>query len=239
MKRIVGVYLDPVKSKRDLENNIDKVLGQLKETLMNDMNEEKATKLLFWLNQWSADYLKNEGNFDYKSLISYKRGNIVKANLGFRVGSEQGGLHYAVVLDNHNHRSSKVLMVVPIRSLPEDKNPEDINKDYEVFLGYGIFKDEINAVQRKIKTLSRQIEQKKRNNEDYSKEAKQLNRLNKELSSLNQGSVAQVSQCCALSKMRIYNPKHFRDKLSTFVLCEDKLGEIEEKFKELYFKNHE
>ncbi len=236
MGKFVGVFLDKVRDKNDLEGNIDKVMAQLKETLLNDIDMGTAVKLLFWLNQWGADYLKNEKNFDYKSLMRYKRGNIVKANFGFKVGSEQGGLHYAVVLDNRNRKSNRVLMVVPIEPLPDGKSPDDINDDYEVFLGYGIFKDEINDVQKRITVLEKKIDEKKANKENFSKETRQLQKYRKELASLNKGSVAQVAQTCAMSKIRIYNPKHSGDKFSGFVLDEDKLDEIEAKIRNLYFK---
>lgn len=239
MAKITGAYLDKVNDKKDLEGNIDKVMDQLKATLLNDMDIGKATKLLFWINQWGADYLKNESNFEYMSLMRYKRGNVVRANFGFKVGSEQGGLHYAVVLDNKNHKSNKVLMVVPIESLTNGKKPEDINEEYEVFLGYGIFKDEIAYVKNKIGKLNEKITKLKADGKDCAREIKKANKLKKELASLNKGSVAQIAQTCAMSKIRIYNPKHTGDRYSTFILDEDKLNEIEEKFKNLYFKKDE
>lgn len=239
MGKFVGVFLNEVRNKKDLEGNIDKVLNQLKNTLLNEIEMDKSKKLLFWLNEWGADYLKNEDNFDYMSLMRYKRGNVVKADFGFKIGSEQGGLHYAVVLDNRNDKSNKVLMVVPIESLSDNMKPEEINKDYEVFLGYGIFKDEIASVEKKIAKLETQIEELKNKKEDYSKQYKNLGRLKKELTSLNKGSVAQIAQICAMSKIRIYNPTHTGDRFSTFVLDDDKLKEIEEKIKNLYFKKDE
>lgn len=238
MAKITGVYLEKVHNKEGLEKNVDKVLAQLKDTIMNDMDMGTAEKYLYWLNQLGADYIKNERNFNYMSLMRYKRGSIVRANFGFKIGSEQGGLHYAVVLDNRNHKSNKVLMVVPIESLPDGKHPNEINKDYEVFLGYGIFKDEIDHVEQRISSLQNEISNLKAARKDCSKQLKRLNRFQKELTSLKKGSVAQVAQTCAMSKIRIYNPKHSGDKLSTFILDEDKLTEIEDKLKELYFKKN-
>lgn len=239
MAKITGVYLDKVNNKKDLEGNIDKVLAQLKNTILNDMDLNTAEKYLYWLNQLGADYIKNEKKFNYMSLMRYKRGSVVKANFGFKIGSEQGGLHYAVVLDNRNHKSNKVLMVVPIESLPDGKNPADINKNYEVFLGYGIFKDEIDYVEKRISSLQRKISKLKADKKDCFKQERQLRKLRKELVSLNKGSVAQIAQTCAMSKIRIYNPKHTKDRYSSFILDDDKLNEIERKLKELYFKKTE
>ena len=111
------------------------------------------------------------------SLMRYKRGSIVKANFGFKIGSEQGGLHYAVVLDNKNHKSNKVLMVVPIESLSDGKSPDDINEEYEVFLGYGIFKDEIAYVEKRISDLENKISKLKTDKKDCSRQVIQLQKL--------------------------------------------------------------
>lgn len=238
MAKNTGVYLKRVNDKKDLEDNIDKVLGQLKNTLLNGMDTSKATKLLYWINQWGGDYLQNERTFDYMSLMRYKRGSIVRANFGFKVGSELGGLHYALVLDNRNHKSSKVLMVVPIGSLSDGENPEDIHNDYEVFLGYGIFKDEIIYVEEKIAELEAKIDGLKENKKNCLKEVKELEKSKKELISLKKGSVAQVAQTCAMSKIRIYNPKHIKDRYGSFVCDDDKINEIEEKIKNLYFRKN-
>jgi hypothetical protein len=236
MGKRVGVFINPIKGKKDLSDNIDKVLNQLKSTMLNNLDIDTSTKLLYWLNEWGADYLKNENNFDYKKIMRYKRGNIIKVDLGFKIGSEQGGLHYALILDNYNNKSNKVLMTVPIESLPNNKSLDDIDKRYEVFLGYGIFKDDIKYIENKIKIVESKIKDMVSRKENTSKENKQLMKLKKELESLNKGSVAQVAQTCALSKIRIYYPIHTGDRLSTFILSDDKLEEIENKFNKLYFE---
>ena len=60
---------------------------------------------------------KNEKQFDPKKLIKYRRGNIVSVHLGYNIGSEQGGLHYGLVIDNNNEKSSKVITIIPLRCL--------------------------------------------------------------------------------------------------------------------------
>ena len=181
-----------------------------------------------------ADYLKNESTFDYRELIRYKKGSIVEADLGFKIGSEQGGLHYCIVLDNRNTKDNRVLMVVPLESLPDNKSLNDINEDYEVFLGYGIFKDDIEKLEKNIEKLHNKIIIKEKNNEDVLKQKGILEYLKKELLKLKKGSVAQIAQVCALSKLRIYTPKHIGDTFSTFQVSETKMKEIEEKFTKLY-----
>ena len=45
--------------------------------------------------------LKREVNFAPFFFKKYSRGDIVKVNLGFNIGSEQGGLHYAIVVEDN------------------------------------------------------------------------------------------------------------------------------------------
>lgn len=53
--------------------------------------------------------------------IAYKRGNIVKVQFGFNIGSEYGGLYYGVILDNKNAHNSPVATVIPLTSAREDR----------------------------------------------------------------------------------------------------------------------
>lgn len=51
-----------------------------------DLEEYKKSDILaYWINDF-ANYHDNEKNFDSTKLKRYKRGNIIKANLGFNVG---------------------------------------------------------------------------------------------------------------------------------------------------------
>ncbi len=84
----------------------------------------KADKLSYWLTDWIT-FLDFEPDFSPQSLRRYKRGEIVKVHLGFNIGSEEGGLHYAVVLDKNNAKSSPVLTIVPLTSV---KPHTDINR---------------------------------------------------------------------------------------------------------------
>ena len=85
---------------------------------------EKHIKKAHLISYWIKDYTKFldfEEKFDPTRNIAYKRGNIVKVNFGFNIGSEYGGLHFGVVLDKHNDHSSPVLTVIPLTSLKENK----------------------------------------------------------------------------------------------------------------------
>lgn len=64
-------------------------------------SRKKADLICYWLKDY-INFLSSEKDFDSKKLKRYKRGDVVKVHLGFRIGSEEGGLHYAVVLDTNN-----------------------------------------------------------------------------------------------------------------------------------------
>ena len=86
-----------------------------------ELEEYKKSHLLaYWINDFS-DYHDIERNFDYSKLKTFKRGDIVKVNLGFNIGSELGGLHYCIVLNKHDNPYSKVLNVIPLTSKKDGK----------------------------------------------------------------------------------------------------------------------
>ena len=78
--------------------------------------------------------LRSEKDFNPTNLKTYKRGDIIKVNLGFNIGSELGGLHYCVVIDKKNNRNSPVITVIPLSSQKTDK----INKN-SIMLGNEIY----------------------------------------------------------------------------------------------------
>ena len=93
-----------------------------------NMDFSLANKLLYWLNDWSGYILPNEKSFKYNELIKYEQYSIFEANFGFNVGSEAGGLHYGVIIDKNNSKSSKILMVIPFKSLDEGETEDDTYK---------------------------------------------------------------------------------------------------------------
>ena len=55
-----------------------------------ELEEYKKSNLLaYWIKDFS-DYHDNEGSFDTTTLKTFKRGDIIKANLGFNIGDELG-----------------------------------------------------------------------------------------------------------------------------------------------------
>lgn len=116
-----GVYLSKTLTTEDVIQNKKKAiesLNALLESLINDPSEQhlkKANLISYWLKDFSS-YIKFEEKFSPERLIRYSRGNVIRANLGFNVGKEMGGLHYAVILDNDNKRNADVVTIIPLSS---------------------------------------------------------------------------------------------------------------------------
>lgn len=91
-----------------------------------------------------------EETFDPKKNIAYKRGDIIKLNFGFNIGSEYGGLHYAVVINNKNPHNSSVVTVVPLTS---QKNKQSVHPN-DVELGNEIYR----SLKLKYDTITQQIQ---------------------------------------------------------------------------------
>ena len=100
--------------------------------IIENMDEKRGDIFIDWLKT-NNKYLVWEENFDPSYLRAYKRSEIVLAHFGFNVGAEYGGMHYAVVIRNSSKNNPNV-NVVPLSSLEEGEDKEDIHKD-RVFLG--------------------------------------------------------------------------------------------------------
>ena len=148
-----GVFIDNKSSKNSVQNNARGVFTQFYNTIMR-MDYPLANKLLYWLNDWSGYILPNEKTFNYSDLIKYEQYSIFEANFGFNVGSEAGGLHYGVIIDKDNSKSSKILMVIPFKSLDEGETEEDIDSRTEVYLGDKVFEIEVNRQNEKLRRIN-------------------------------------------------------------------------------------
>lgn len=205
----------------------------------------KADKLSYWLEDW-ATFLDYEPEFIPTNLRRYKRGEIIKVHLGFNIGSEEGGLHYAVVLDKNNAKSSPVLTIVPLTSL---KPHVDVNnlKSGSVFLGNELFTnlsakisstqkhfaEEIALLQVLVNNLDDNTSDEERASlltrvENATANSELLNRMRSEVSRMKRGSIALVNQITTISKIRIYDPKTDHDILSNIKLSNEKLDLIDD-----------
>ena len=134
--------------KNDSIGKLDSLLSDFINSSDSHMNK-KASLLSYWLNSYTQ-YIRTEDSFDSTKLKSYKRGDIIKANFGFNIGSECGGLHYAIVVNVNNARNSSVLTVIPLTSYKEG----DAIHPNDVFLGNEIYRN----LKLKYDTISQNLQ---------------------------------------------------------------------------------
>lgn len=186
------------------------------------------------------------------SLRRYKRGEIVKVHLGFNVGSEEGGLHYAVVLDKNNAKSSPVITIIPLTSVKPHTDVTKL-KNGSIFLGNELFamlkskiSSETKNLKEKIKELQELVNELNDENSDNqmaiidpkldiaNRDLELLDKMKAEVLKMKCGSIALVNQITTISKIRIYDPKTDHDILSGIRLSNEKLDliddEIQKKF---------
>lgn len=206
----------------------------------------KSDKLSYWLEDWTT-FLDYESSFSSSSLKRYKRGEIIKAHLGFNIGSEEGGLHYAAVVEKDNSIYNPVITIVPLTSIKPKKDLSNL-KSGEVLLGnelYTKFAFKFKTLYQEAKAENEKLIveiQRLKNSKDWSESymdnlenmqksvEDQINTLYKmknEISKMERGSIALVNQITTISKIRIYNPKTTKDILSGITLSNDGLNKID------------
>lgn len=201
----------------------------------------KADKLSYWIKDW-VTFLNFESSFSPSSLRRYKRGEIIKVHLGYNIGSEEGGLHYCVVLDKNNSINSPVVTVVPLTSLKQDSDIKKLHKG-DVYLGDELFRrlsakllSIIESQQTRISNLEELIKNPNSATAKYEialrlKEAQNegelLDRISKEVQRMKTGSIALTNQITTISKIRIYDPKTNHDILSGIKLTSEELDLID------------
>lgn len=220
----------------------------------NKKVQSKSDKLSYWIEDWTT-FLGFESEFSPKSLRKYKRGQIIKAHLGYNVGSEEGGLHYCVVVDKENSINSPVVTIVPLTSVKKDMDVSHLHKG-NVYLGNELFTNlsskiasTKNGIIATTKTLRSTLETMKSNNgfeckdvyeqfmsdlEAAEKEQDLLERMKQEINKMKRGSIALVPQIRTISKIRIYDPKTKHDILSNVKLSNEKLDMIDAEIIQLY-----
>ena len=136
---------------KKLNSLLESLIAKSAPSTENDTDYQKKAALISkWITQY-ANYISFEEKFSPHKLIGYKRGDIVFVNFGFNIGSEFGGEHYAVVIDNNNDRNSSTITVVPLSSYKPGKeiHPNDL------YLGNELFE----KLQLKLKILAPQLKE--------------------------------------------------------------------------------
>lgn len=225
----------------------DSALDELK-TYMDSLEETQGSKLAYWVKDY-VHLLQQEANFQPRKLIRYKRGAIVKVHLGYRIGSEEGGLHYAVVMDSQNALSSPVLTVIPLTSI---KPGFDISKMHRsnVHLGNEVY-DLLNDTLAQEFTIATQTlnehseewlegdlttDQKQEMN-NLREQILYCKRMMNEIKRMKQGSIALVGQITTVSKLRVRDPRYPNDALSNIRLSSSTLDALDAKVQELFGPN--
>lgn len=165
-----------------------------------DLEEYKKSHLLaYWINDFS-NYHDEESTFDCSKIKIFKRGNIVKANLGFNIGNELGGLHYCIVLNKNDNPKNGTLNVIPLTSK---------NKNYKgcINLGNEIYELLNKNLQFKENTLYNLVKENNNSNitNQMQKEIECIHKLSVEVKKMKQNSVALINQITTISKQRLFD----------------------------------
>lgn len=230
--------------KNDSINTLNTYLDTLIDSINANQNL-KADKLSYWINDW-VTFLDYESAFSPSSLRRYKRGEIIKVHLGFNIGSEEGGLHYAVVLDKENTKSSPVITIVPLTSVKETTDIANLKKG-SIFLGNDLFTnlsakvsstrkfltDELDLMDKLLNdriangSTRAEVNEMQIRIDAATEKINLLSRMKCEVQKMKSGSIALVNQITTISKIRIYDPKTDHDILSNIKLSNEKLDLID------------
>ena len=226
----------------NVEDLIKKAVSSLQSYFANCLSDpseriQKSAKLIAY---WICDYIRfieSEPRLKRREWKKYKRGDVLKVHLGYRIGNEEGGLHYAIVLDTDNDIRSGVITVLPLTSVKPGIDVKHLGKD-RLFLGSELH----NLLEVKIKTqilfLTKLITDKTgKDYEEIINTIQKAKRTQKEIEKLKMGSIALVGQIVTVSKIRIYDPLSTNNTLHGIRISDDKLNEIDEMIKKLYIKN--
>lgn len=239
------------KNKQSLDANVKILLNDFQKLFTDFSSREstykKAALLYYWLRDYK-NYIKNEDTFSPKYYPEFQRGNIVNLNLGFNLGSELGGLHYGIVLQNSNRRNPN-LVIIPLSSLKKSKDPLRLRPS-EVYLGEELYfkvqtkfeslkvsiLSETNLLKEAVDHISSEEDKQKffSKLDDLGLKAQLLLKTKNKLSVLKHGSVAIVNQIRTVSKMRILDPTDQYDILYGLKLSNASLDSIDKKIIELF-----
>ncbi len=173
-----------------------------------ELSEYKKSNLLaYWIHDYAV-YHDEEKYFDTTKIRTFKRGDIVKANLGFNIGSELGGLHYCIVLDKYDNPKNASLNVIPLTSKKANKTylNSSVNLGKEI---YNILNCNLAKENDKLNNLLKELEKLNDIPENVQNvikiEQKYIDKMNKEISKMKQDSIALINQITTISKQRLFD----------------------------------
>lgn len=82
--------LDKEKVDKNKNEAITQISNYLEDCIIkNEIYMKKANLISYWLKDY-IKYINQEESFNSSTLKSYSRGDIIKVNLGFNIGNEEG-----------------------------------------------------------------------------------------------------------------------------------------------------
>lgn len=163
--------------------------------------------LAYWIHDFAV-YHDEEPNFDTSRIRTFKRGDIVKANLGFNIGNELGGLHYCIVLDKYDNPKNGSLNVIPLTSKKANKKygKSAVNLGKEL---YNILNKNIEIENEKLNKLLEKLQTFKEVPENVQNvikdEIKYIEKMRIEINKMKQDSIALINQITTISNQRLYD----------------------------------
>ncbi len=229
-----------INSKDEIVSHVEVSLRQLKKLMISYTNNKetisKADKLAYWLEDYSR-LLSFEDDFNPNYLKSYHRGDVIKVNLGYNIGNEEGGLHYCIVIDRFNPKSSGIVTVIPLTSYKgKSLHYSSVFLGNEIYLN---FKEKYDKLMLELSQKINSINVENSTQEEIKSALDNLafaKKVNSEMSKMKKGSVALISQITTISKQKIYDPQKKSDVLSDLRISDKSLDLINEKIKKLYIK---
>lgn len=237
----------------ELKRHIADALGELDELLnswlysSNEIDQKRAQIMSYWIKTYTG-MIRRENEFNPASLPRLARRQIVNVDFGFRVGSELGGLHYAVVLDKANSVNGDTVTVIPLGSLKE-RHKASRNK---IILEDGIFaaldekaQNQVDEARKLMDSVAtdpalKSMSEMDRMTESMKRYAMAKNKLEnseasiRRMEKLKHGSVANISQIATVSKLRIKEPVTPHSVLCGVKVSERDMEQIEKALLELY-----
>ena len=200
---------------------------------------KKADLLSYWIETYCR-FLKKELTFVPSRNKRYLRGEIIQVDLGFKIGREEGGLHYAVVLDKDNKVSSDVVTIMPLSS----KKASTKSNKYLVDLGDEIYTklnekylDKFNQSIKSVTVSPNPVIAGEKVTVEIEIDTEEADKIKAEINAMKKGSLALVSQITTVSKIRIVKPLKYTDPLAGIRLSDKSLDLIDKKICEFYIGN--
>lgn len=189
----------------------DSSLNRLDVSFFKHINKQeyKTSHLLaYWINDFS-NYHDEEKIFDTTKLITFKRGSVIKVNLGFNIGHELGGLHYCIVLDKFDNPKNGTLNIIPLTSKKNKRYPKSaIDLGNEIYNTLNLlYSKEIENLSNKYTDIwslpSEKVKQ-------FTSDFEYVKKIKDEIAKMKIGSIALVNQITTISKQRIFDDEILR-----------------------------